>query len=75
MNNILEEIYYLTCPQIKVGASSVIHKGKKQTVTRAESYRIVTVSPQIGGIIDRYIDPVSESIFCDLQSPDQLGFN
>jgi hypothetical protein len=74
VNNILDEIYYLTCTQVKVGISSVIHKGKKKPITRADSYRRVTVSPQIGSIIDRYIDPVAETIFREVQSPDQMGF-
>ena len=63
VNNILDEIYYLTCTQVKVGISSVIYKGKKKPITQADSYRRVTVSPQIGSIIDRYIDPVAEAIF------------
>lgn len=75
VNNILDEIYYLTCTQVKVGISSVIYKGKKKPITRADSYRRVTVSPQIGSIIDRYIDPVAETIFREVQSPDQLGFS
>ena len=52
----------------------MIYKGKKKPVNKADSYRIVTVSPQIGGIIDRYIDPLAEEIFRAVQSPDQLGF-
>ena len=70
VNSILDKIYYLTCPQIKVGISSVIYKGKKKPVRSADLYRIVTVSSQIGAIIDTYIDPISESIFRTVQSPD-----
>ena len=73
-NGVLNKIYYLTCPQMKLGVSSVIYKGKKKLATRADSYRLVTVSPQIGAIIDRYIEPPSESLFRAVQSPDQLGF-
>ena len=32
------------------------------------------MTPQIGGIIDRYIDPIAENIFLKVQSSDQLGF-
>ena len=74
VNSILDNIYYLSCPQVKLGISSVIHKGKKKPVTRSDSYRVVTVSPQIGAIIDRYIEPPTEEIFRLVQSPDQLGF-
>ena len=34
----------------------------------------ITVTPQLGGIIDRYIDRLAESIFRRIQSSDQLGF-
>ena len=33
-----------------------------------------SVTPQIGAIIDRYIDPIAEAIFLPSQSPDQYGF-
>ena len=74
VNSVLDNIYYLSCPQIKLGVSSVIYKAKKKPVTKSDSYRLVTVSPQIGAIIDRYIEPPSEEIFRLVQSPDQLGF-
>ena len=32
------------------------------------------MTPQIGGILDRYIDPIAEKIFLKVQSSDQLGF-
>ena len=57
-----------------MGISSVIYKGKKKPMGKSDSYRTVTVSPQIGSIIDRYINPVAEEIFREVQSPDQLGF-
>ena len=47
---------------------------KKKPVSDASSYRRITVTPQIGSIIDRYIDPIAENIFRVVQSPDQLGF-
>ena len=74
VNDVISNIYYLTCPQIKKGLSSVIYKGKKKPATISNSYRRITVSPQIGGILDRYIHPVAESIFLEVQSPDQYGF-
>ena len=40
----------------------------------SKSYRRITVTPQIGAILDRYIDPVTEKLFRSTQSPDQLGF-
>ena len=32
------------------------------------------MTPQIGVLLDRYIDPIAEKIFRKVQSPDQLGF-
>ena len=74
INSIINNIYYLTCPQIKVGVGSSLHKGRKKPMTKSKSYRRITVSPQIGAILDRYVDPIAEKIFRISQSPDQLGF-
>ena len=74
LNNIITNIYFLTCPQIKAGLGSSVHKGKKKPRNQSNSYRRITVSPQLGCILDRYIDPATEGIFRTKQSPDQLGF-
>ena len=74
INRILKDIYFLTCPQIKLGLGTALHKGKKKPITMSRSYRRITVTPQLGAIIDYYIDPAAESIFRKVQSPDQLGF-
>ena len=74
INRVLKDIYYLTCPQIKLGLASAIHKGKKKPITMANSYRRITVTPILGAIIDYYIDPAAEHIFRQVQSHDQLGF-
>ena len=74
MNDLINDIYYLTCPQVKKGLSSVIFKGKLKSKTISSSYRRITVTPQLGGILDRYIDPVAEDLFRHVQSPDQFGF-
>ena len=74
LNNILNNLYYLTCPQVKKGLSTSVYKGKKKPVSDSNYYRRITVSPQIGGLIDRYIDPMAEHIFREVQSSDQLGF-
>ena len=74
INKIIEDIYYLTCSQIKIGLGSALHKGKNKPVASSKSYRRITVTPQIGAILDRYIDPMAERLFKRVQSPDQLGF-
>ena len=74
INAIIENIYYLTCPQIKLGIGSALHKGKLKPLTKSKSYRRITVTPIIGSILDKYVDPGAEKIFRNVQSPDQLGF-
>ena len=75
VNKIIENIYFLTCQQIKVGLATNIHKGKNKPVDQAKSYRRVTVTPHIGVILDRYLDPPTEQLFRPSQSPDQYGFS
>ena len=74
LNDIISNIYYQTCTQVKKGLSTSVYKGKKKPIAESSSYRRITVTPQIGSIIDRYIDPMAEDIFLKSQSPDQLGF-
>ena len=74
INDIIENIYYLSCPQIKAGLGTSVYKGKKKPLSQSTSYRRITVTPQIGSILDRYIDPMAEEIFRRVQSSDQYGF-
>ena len=75
INRILKNIYYLSCPQIKLGLGTPIYKAKKKPLAMSSSYRRITVSPVLGAIIDYYLDPIAESVFRPVQSPDQLGFS
>ena len=72
--SIITNIYYLSCPQTKAGVGSYVHKGKGKPKHKSKSYRRITVSPQMGTILDRYLDPITEKIFRPVQSQDQLGF-
>ena len=74
INKIIDDISILTCPELKLGLGSSVYKGKKKPIADSRSYRRITVTPQIGAILDRYIEPFAESIFRLVQSPDQLGF-
>ena len=74
INSIIDNIYYLSRPQTKVGIATCIYKGKNKPRTVSSSYRRITVSPYIGTILDRHIDPYTEQIFRAEQSEDQLGF-
>ena len=53
VNDIIDIIYFLTCSQVKKGLSTHVYKGKRKPVNKSSSYRRVTVTPQIGGILDR----------------------
>ena len=75
INRILKNIYYLSCPQIKLGLGTPIYKAKKKPLAMSSSHRRITVSPVLGAIIDYYLDPIAESVFRPVQSPDQLGFS
>ena len=74
LNDIMNEIYYLTCLQLKKGLSSVVFKGKKKSMILSNLYRRIKVIPQLGSILDRYIDPAAEDIFRGVQSTKQFGF-
>ena len=74
LNDIISNIYYLTCPQVKKGLSTAVFKGKRKPLSSSNSFRRITVTPQIGCVLDRYIDPMAENIFLRVQSPDQFGF-
>ena len=74
INRIIDNLYFLSCPQMKLGLGSAIHKGKKKSISKSSSYRRVTVTPIIGAILDYYLDPTAEALFRPKQSPDQLGF-
>ena len=74
INDLIENIYYLSSPQAKAGLGTSVHKGKKKPLHQSSSYRRITVTPQIGSILDRFIDPKAEEIFRSSQSPDQYGF-
>ena len=45
-----------------MGLSTLVFKGKKKPVTESNSYRGIAVTPQLGSIINRYIDPMAENI-------------
>lgn len=61
INRILNDLHYLSCPQIKLGVGSAVFKGKKKPISKSSSYRRVTVTPIIGAIIDYYLDPKAEA--------------
>ena len=53
INRIINNIYFLTCSQLKVGLATAIYKGKNKPTTKSSSYRRITVTPIIGSILDK----------------------
>ena len=74
LNDIIENIHHISCSQIKAGLGTAVHKGKKKPASKSSSYRRITVTPQLGSILDRYLDPIAEDVFRPVQSVDQYGF-
>ena len=52
INSVLANIYYLSCPQIKIGLGTAVYKGKNKSTSKSSSYRRITVSPILGALID-----------------------
>ena len=67
LKNIIGSVNYLTCPQIKKGLSTMTYKGKKKPITESSSHRRITVTPQLGGIIDMYISPSQKNTFFKIE--------
>ena len=44
INRIFQDIFFLTCPQIKLGLGTAVFKGKNKPSSKSNSYRRITVS-------------------------------
>ena len=74
LNLILDDINYVSCPELKTAVGSIIYKGKKKDPNHHKSYRNVRVTPLLGRILDEYIRPTVVAIARPHQSEDQYGF-
>ena len=74
LNLIIDNISYLSSPQLNTAVASVVFKGKDKPVTHHKSYRLVRVTPMIGRLIDEHIRPTIVAITRPMQSPSQYGF-
>ena len=52
INRILDNIYFMSCQQLKLGLGTAIFKGKNKSASLSSSYRRITVTPILGAIID-----------------------
>ena len=74
LNLIIDNISYLSSPQLNTAVASVVYKGKDKPVTHHKSYRLVRVTRMIGRLIDEHIRPTIVAITRPMQSPSQYGF-
>ena len=74
INDIIENMHYLACTQIKAGLGTPVWKGKRKPLSKSSSYRRITVTPLLGSILDHYVEPIAEELFRTTQSVDQYGF-
>ena len=58
LNLIIDNISYLSEPQLNTAIASVIYKGKDKKVTLHKSYCLVRVTPLVGRLVDEHIRPV-----------------
>ena len=61
INRILSNIYFLSCPELKLGLGTAVYKAKNKPASKSSSYRRITVSPILGAILDYYLDPKAEA--------------
>ena len=74
LNLIIDNLNYLSSPQLNTSVASIVHKGKDRPITHHKSYRQVRVTVLIGRLIDEYIRPIFVSNARPLQSINQYGF-
>ena len=74
LNLIVDNLNYLSSPQLNTSITSIVHKGKRRPLTHHKSFRQVRVSVLIGRLIDEYIRPVFVKAARPQQNINQYGF-
>ena len=74
LNMIIDNISYLSEPQLNTAIASVVYKAKDKVKTNHKSYRLVRVSPMIGRLVDEHIRPTLVATTKPKQNPNQYGF-
>ena len=74
LNNIIDNIRFLSCPQLNTSIASVVYKGKDKPLFHHKSHRLVRVTPLFGRIIDTYMRPALIKIVRPMQNCNQYGF-
>ena len=74
LNSIIDNINYLSSPQLNTSVASIVYKGKGKPVHHHKSYRQVRVTPLIGRCLHEYIRPNIIKITKPIQNSSQYGF-
>ena len=74
LNLIIDNLNYLSSPQLNTSIASIVHKGKGRPITHHKSFRQVRVSVLIGRLIDEYIRPIFVKAARPQQNINQYGF-
>ena len=74
LNLIIDNLNYLSSPQLNTSLTSVVYKAKGKPVYHHKSYRQVRVTPLIGRLLDEYTRPVSVKNMKPFQNMNQYGF-
>ena len=75
LNSIIDNLNYLSSPQLNTSLTSIVYKGKNKAVHHHKSHRQVRVTPLIGRLIDEFTRPVSVKNTKPLQDINQYGFS
>ena len=74
LNLIIDNLNYLSSPQLNTSIASIVFKGKDKPKTHHKSYRQVRVSVLIGRLLDEHIRPVFINASRPQQNINQYGF-
>ena len=75
LNSIIDNLNYLSSPQLNTSLTSIVYKGKNKPVHHHKSHRQVRVTPLIGRLIDEFTRPVSVKNTKPRQDINQYGFS
>ena len=74
LNSIIDNMNYLSAPQLNTAAASIVYKGKNKPIYHHKSYRQVRVTPLIGRCLDEFMRPNLIEITKPIQNSSQYGF-
>ena len=75
LNSLINNLNYLSSPQLNTSVTSIIHKGKQKSIFHHKSYRQVRVTPLVGRLLDEFTRPISVRNAKPFQNINQYGFS